>query len=499
MRRRIWPGILAAMVISVAASACGSPSGTPENRAALEEISAETPEQLREETAESGEEEEAAESPEGEETADAGAEDIAERTVEFREAGITVIVPPGMSDLTGLVGFSGGEEISAGSGVYVTQLAYFGLSAEELQAQRAKNPSFDAFTMAVPAVTFVCVKDGSDAGFLRQYGIDTASFEEIAREGSFTHYLVRGLESDAEYLRPAFREEFTELIAGTDGIVRDSSFYEPVDPYAELQGSILSFETTDIDGNPVNSGELFAENRVTMINLWTSWCIYCVKEMAFLEDLDARLAEEDCAVISILCDAGEAGAVDTARQLMADNGADYLVLMPTEEILSKLPLTGYPTTYFADSRGRIVGSPIVGAQTDRYAPAVTAILEELETDEDASARDSEEPGAKEDAGAAGEGNAASEAAEKAAVDGSYVVLCVNEDGEPVSGASVQFCTDSICTLAETDGRGLAVFPAEPGEYTVHLVKPPAGYAADGTEYEFPGESTVLTIVLVPEQ
>ena len=67
--------------------------------------------------------------------------------------------------------------------------------------------------------------------------------------------------------------------------------------------------------------------------------------------------------------------------------------------------------------------------------------------------------------------------------GEYSVLVVDENDNPLSGAIVQFCTDSMCNLGETKDDGIAVFAADkPGVYTVHIQGVPDGFAEDETEY-----------------
>ncbi len=60
----------------------------------------------------------------------------------------------------------------------------------------------------------------------------------------------------------------------------------------------------------------------------------------------------------------------------------------------------------------------------------------------------------------------------------YRVLVMNEAGDPLEGASVQFCTDTICMLQKTDAEGLARFQVAPGVYTVHVLEAPEGYFSD---------------------
>ncbi|MBQ8082458.1 MAG: hypothetical protein IJ240_11255 [Clostridia bacterium] len=66
--------------------------------------------------------------------------------------------------------------------------------------------------------------------------------------------------------------------------------------------------------------------------------------------------------------------------------------------------------------------------------------------------------------------------------GAYRVFVTDENGEPVAGAALQLCSDTLCVLAWTDEDGVAVYETETGSYTVHLLKAPEGYQPDDTEY-----------------
>ena len=79
--------------------------------------------------------------------------------------------------------------------------------------------------------------------------------------------------------------------------------------------------------------------------------------------------------------------------------------------------------------------------------------------------------------------------------GAYEVLVTDEAGKPVPGVTVQFCSDTECSMGKTDGNGLAVFEKEAGSYTVHVLKVPEGFAADDTEYAAPAQPGRVSIVL----
>lgn len=68
----------------------------------------------------------------------------------------------------------------------------------------------------------------------------------------------------------------------------------------------------------------------------------------------------------------------------------------------------------------------------------------------------------------------------------YRVITVDESGAPVAGTMVQFCSDQMCIMGETDADGVAVFEQEEaGIYTVKVYAVPEGYAEDKTEYPAP--------------
>ena len=77
----------------------------------------------------------------------------------------------------------------------------------------------------------------------------------------------------------------------------------------------------------------------------------------------------------------------------------------------------------------------------------------------------------------------------------YRVITVDGSGAPVEGVMVQFCSDQICQMGETDADGIAVFQADEGVYTVHIYSVPEGYAEDETEYPAPETYGDVTVTL----
>ncbi|MBQ9040428.1 MAG: TlpA family protein disulfide reductase [Clostridia bacterium] len=148
---------------------------------------------------------------------------------------------------------------------------------------------------------------------------------------------------------------------------------------AEEAGALdysFTFATTDLDGNIVTSAEIYAGNKITMINFWATWCPPCVGELAELAGVHTQLQEAGCGVVGILMDSYDPGAIETAKALMAQNGTNYPVLALSEDLYPLAQVINLiPTTVFVDSSGTLVGTPIVGALVDQYVPAVKALLE----------------------------------------------------------------------------------------------------------------------------
>ena len=139
------------------------------------------------------------------------------------------------------------------------------------------------------------------------------------------------------------------------------------------------FTTKDLDGNVVTNS-IFSRNKVTMINFWATWCPPCVKELPDLAYMGKTLAETsgEGALIGVLLDAGDSGAIQRAKNLLDAAEAQFPHLIPSEEMKSVLrSVSAIPTSIFVDSRGNIIGPTIVGSRSARdYMAAMAVALKE---------------------------------------------------------------------------------------------------------------------------
>ena len=138
-----------------------------------------------------------------------------------------------------------------------------------------------------------------------------------------------------------------------------------------MDGQVIRFEALDLDGNPVSAADLFAQNEITMINIWATWCGPCIGELAELQKLHSRSQEKGCGVVGLLID----NDLSEARKLIAKNGVAYPVLRAPANLNSIFPVDAYPTTYFVNREGEILSAPVVGAYMDQYRDRLAALLD----------------------------------------------------------------------------------------------------------------------------
>lgn len=63
-------------------------------------------------------------------------------------------------------------------------------------------------------------------------------------------------------------------------------------------------------------------------------------------------------------------------------------------------------------------------------------------------------------------------------DVTYTVRCEDENGEPISGVTLQVCNDSTCSVYVTDANGECVMTLAADNYEIHVLKAPEGYSFD---------------------
>lgn len=115
---------------------------------------------------------------------------------------------------------------------------------------------------------------------------------------------------------------------------------------------VRNFEAFTFYKDEKVTAEIFGKYDVTMINFFTTTCVYCMCELDSLGQVKLGMPE-GCNIIAVCAD-----AYDYAEALEDVSNAftpDFPLLKMTAEQLAGLPMVkGYPTTLYVDREGNVL-------------------------------------------------------------------------------------------------------------------------------------------------
>ena len=133
-----------------------------------------------------------------------------------------------------------------------------------------------------------------------------------------------------------------------------------------LMGNI---DTTDIYGNKVDDS-LISGYKLTMVNVWATYCNPCINEMPELARLYHDWKDKGVQIVGLLSDVTDSALqpvdskVDLAKTIAEATGADYPHILPSLVIYQKVlsQVSAVPTTFFVDETGMMVGYAYMGSR-----------------------------------------------------------------------------------------------------------------------------------------
>ena len=151
------------------------------------------------------------------------------------------------------------------------------------------------------------------------------------------------------------------------------------------KGVLSDFTATDLNGNTVDPS-IFSDYDLTMVNVWATYCGPCLKEMPDLGELAAEYEGKGVRIVGLVSDAMNADGsisadqVETAQVIVDSTQADYLHILPSEDLMGIVyQITSVPTTFFVDSTGAQVGTAYIGAKSkEDWASIIDSTLAEVQ-------------------------------------------------------------------------------------------------------------------------
>lgn len=149
---------------------------------------------------------------------------------------------------------------------------------------------------------------------------------------------------------------------------------------SQEEAYILNFEASTIEGETLTS-ETFAGSKLTMINVWATYCNPCLSEMPDLGEIAAAYDTADFQIIGIISDVAEGAEEDdvtNAKDLITQTGANYPHLLLNESLYTNLvgAVDSVPTTFFVNQEGEILGYTIGAKSKADWEEIINGLLEE---------------------------------------------------------------------------------------------------------------------------
>jgi thiol-disulfide isomerase/thioredoxin len=142
---------------------------------------------------------------------------------------------------------------------------------------------------------------------------------------------------------------------------------------AETPGAPPSTMFVDATGRPLSLAAF--RGKVVVLNLWTTWCAPCRKEMPTLARLQAAYAGKPLAVVAVSLDT--AADTETAKAFIAQYSPLAFYQDAKFNFVTDLKPTpaGFPTTIIFDRSGQ--ARAIMSGEADWASPEAKAVVDRL--------------------------------------------------------------------------------------------------------------------------
>lgn len=140
-----------------------------------------------------------------------------------------------------------------------------------------------------------------------------------------------------------------------------------------------AFTGTDLEGNAVASDDIFSRSKLTMVNIWATYCGPCLEEMPGLGELAAEYDAQEFQIVGIVSDVKEGEDQTLAESLVRETGANYLHLLRSDSIERALMggVSAVPTTFFFNQEGNFLGGLVGSGEKAAWEEIIHGLLEEL--------------------------------------------------------------------------------------------------------------------------
>lgn len=177
---------------------------------------------------------------------------------------------------------------------------------------------------------------------------------------------------------PGVNDMGEDIVINEDGTME----YEQQETEPQEEAYVLEFEAVTTEGETMTSA-CFADSKLTMLNVWATYCGPCLEEMPALGEIAASYDKAEFQMIGIVSDViegGDAEMLEEAKDLIARTGADYTHLIANESLYTNLlaSVSAVPTTFFVNRKGEVLGYLVGACAKEDWEAMINELLATVE-------------------------------------------------------------------------------------------------------------------------
>ena len=152
----------------------------------------------------------------------------------------------------------------------------------------------------------------------------------------------------------------------------------------EIKLLLSSINTITLDGEAINGND-FSGEKLTVLNVWATWCPPCVEELPYLQEVSEYYADLGVKIVGVLEDGvtkdlePDDAIISAGKALLANAGAEYTVILPDALLMQELidQMQYFPTTFLIDSEGNVIKTVIGSNDAEGWRREIDEALAEI--------------------------------------------------------------------------------------------------------------------------
>lgn len=185
--------------------------------------------------------------------------------------------------------------------------------------------------------------------------------EEIGKDNNLKFYFL-SIDINKKNISKEHLEEYKKVYDELNNFKKSIKVFTPITTSDKLRAyKNINFNAKTLDGKDISS-DIFKDYDLTLVNLWGTFCDPCIAEMPDINKLYEEFKDKNVNVIGIVGDTPNKDNEELARKIIKNEKVTYTNIIPDKSLEEGIikEVSGYPTTFFVDKNGNVIGETIVG-------------------------------------------------------------------------------------------------------------------------------------------